>query len=283
MKKYIPLALLIMILTGCITYNKIKLNSTDFYHHKKVSKRIDKYRVYVHEDDGDAYLAEVPVISGDTLQAYVQKTEVVSVPDQLETKEDKKKRDEIHIYLKDDAKEVGLQPGKQNIAMDDVQEVDMYGRKEDAIFRNIGLIIAALIVGGLIIVGFIALLIKSTEEASQQSSDGSNSDSGSSDSGGSDSGGSDSGGSDSGGSDSDSGCYVATMVYGSYDAPEVLVLRKFRDNFLQKHNWGRKFISWYYANSPAYVERNKDKKLLNKFIRGGLNTFVRFLRVTCKW
>ena len=26
------------------------------------------------------------------------------------------------------------------------------------------------------------------------------------------------------------GCYVATCVYGSYDCPEVWVLRRFRDN-----------------------------------------------------
>lgn len=38
------------------------------------------------------------------------------------------------------------------------------------------------------------------------------------------------------------GCYIATCVYGSYDAPEVLVLRDFRDNELSKNIFGRLFI-----------------------------------------
>lgn len=39
-------------------------------------------------------------------------------------------------------------------------------------------------------------------------------------------------------SSSSSGCYIATMVYGDYDHPQVLVLRDFRDQILQKHRWG---------------------------------------------
>lgn len=51
------------------------------------------------------------------------------------------------------------------------------------------------------------------------------------------------------------GCYVATAVYGSYDCPEVWVLRRYRDNILAKNWLGRSFIKTYYAVSPALVKR----------------------------
>lgn len=50
------------------------------------------------------------------------------------------------------------------------------------------------------------------------------------------------------------GCYVATAVYGSYEAPEVMVLRRWRDEFLAYSALGRQFIRIYYATSPALVE-----------------------------
>jgi hypothetical protein len=48
------------------------------------------------------------------------------------------------------------------------------------------------------------------------------------------------------------GCFIATAVYGSYDAPEVLVLRNFRDNTLSKTTIGMIFIRFYYAISPKF-------------------------------
>ncbi|WP_289024536.1 phospholipase D-like domain-containing protein [uncultured Salegentibacter sp.] len=59
------------------------------------------------------------------------------------------------------------------------------------------------------------------------------------------------------------GCYVATMVYGDYDHPNVLFLRDYRDNILSKYRYGKKFISFYYKYSPKYVNYVNDKKFLN--------------------
>lgn len=56
-------------------------------------------------------------------------------------------------------------------------------------------------------------------------------------------------------SSSSGGCYVATAVYGSYDCPEVWVLRRFRDFKLAKSAAGRGFIRAYYAISPSLVRR----------------------------
>ena len=50
------------------------------------------------------------------------------------------------------------------------------------------------------------------------------------------------------------GCYVATCVYGSYDCPQVWVLRRYRDNTLANSCFGRAFIKIYYALSPLLVK-----------------------------
>lgn len=76
-------------------------------------------------------------------------------------------------------------------------------------------------------------------------------------------------------SSSSSGCYIATMVYGDYDHPQVLVLRDFRDQILQKHRLGRAFIRFYYRYSPTWVEHMKDKKRINKIIRSLLDKFIK--------
>ena len=50
------------------------------------------------------------------------------------------------------------------------------------------------------------------------------------------------------------GCYVATCVYGSYDCPEVWVLRRYRDYTLDETWYGRIFVKVYYAISPKLVK-----------------------------
>lgn len=54
-------------------------------------------------------------------------------------------------------------------------------------------------------------------------------------------------------SSSSGGCYIATCIYGSYDCPKVLTLRKFRDQVLAKHILGQIFIKIYYFLSPKMV------------------------------
>lgn len=75
-------------------------------------------------------------------------------------------------------------------------------------------------------------------------------------------------------SPSSSGCYIATMVYGDYDEPQVMVLRDFRDNVLRNSALGRLFIRFYYRFSPTWVEHLKDKKHINSFIRVILDKFI---------
>lgn len=70
------------------------------------------------------------------------------------------------------------------------------------------------------------------------------------------------------------GCYIATAVYGSYDAPAVLTLRHFRDEKLEKSVAGRAFIRSYYLVSPAIANRLKSAKTLNRAVRHLLDRVV---------
>lgn len=78
------------------------------------------------------------------------------------------------------------------------------------------------------------------------------------------------------------GCYVATMVYGSYEAREVLILRRFRDNFLQRFLLGRQFIKFYYKYSPRFVQKHQNSPRTKKAIKSVLNVFVKFLNRVMK-
>jgi uncharacterized protein YqiB (DUF1249 family) len=73
------------------------------------------------------------------------------------------------------------------------------------------------------------------------------------------------------------GCYIATMAYGSYEHPQVMVLRQFRDETLDKSQFGRWFIKTYYHYSPKLVEKLEDKEVINKAIRKLLNQFIKLI------
>ena len=70
------------------------------------------------------------------------------------------------------------------------------------------------------------------------------------------------------------GCYIATMAYGEYDHPQVLELRKFRDEILERSLIGRLFIRIYYRFSPRLVMHMQYKKRINVLIKKGLDNFI---------
>jgi hypothetical protein len=70
------------------------------------------------------------------------------------------------------------------------------------------------------------------------------------------------------------GCYIATAVYGSYDCSQVMILRRYRDNVLSTHFFGRAFIRAYYFVSPWLVAHFADKKWFNSFFRKRLDKMI---------
>lgn len=70
------------------------------------------------------------------------------------------------------------------------------------------------------------------------------------------------------------GCYIATAVYGDYDAPEVVVLRRWRDTKLRASALGRQMIRFYYATSPPLVSRLGSRKWFEAPSRACLDRLV---------
>ncbi len=74
------------------------------------------------------------------------------------------------------------------------------------------------------------------------------------------------------------GCYIATCVYGSYDCPEVMTLRRFRDDVLKTSMSGRLFIRTYYAVSPSLVRHFGNRTWFRSFWKQNLDRMVNGLR-----
>lgn len=73
------------------------------------------------------------------------------------------------------------------------------------------------------------------------------------------------------------GCYIATAVYGDYDAEEVKILRKFRDSVLQQCLLGQILVKIYYFLSPPVARWMRKTTHINAFVKKGLNHFVDYL------
>lgn len=74
------------------------------------------------------------------------------------------------------------------------------------------------------------------------------------------------------------GCYIATSVYGSYNCPEVWVLRRYRDFKLGSNPFGRLFIKIYYLLSPVAVKLFGKRKWFNGFWKSRLDKKVKKLK-----
>ncbi|NOQ71640.1 MAG: hypothetical protein GQ574_06550 [Crocinitomix sp.] len=250
----------LLVLTGCNPYKRISLSGGEFYGRNKVIKNIDRYDVFVHQADSVYELVDPKALDSERITGQLKSVESEDISNaNIDTTAKFKpgEQNDIHIYL-DKTTELNDAKVTDQVTIDaeSVNIVNITAKKNNGAIGALGIVLLGLLL--LVVLIFVILLV-----ALASASDGS--DSGTSDSG-------------SGGSDSDSGCYVATMAYGSYEAPQVMTLRRFRDQFLQKYGWGRSFIQWYYRNSPDFVAKHRSKRWLHVILRGGLNVFVFILK-----
>jgi len=70
------------------------------------------------------------------------------------------------------------------------------------------------------------------------------------------------------------GCFIATAIYNDYNAPQVLVLREFRDQVLRSNWIGRQFVYAYYQYSPSIAKWLKTKPRTSNILRKILDVVV---------
>lgn len=72
-------------------------------------------------------------------------------------------------------------------------------------------------------------------------------------------------------------CFIATSAYGDCAAPEVMTLRRYRDEVLHRFAIGRIFIKAYYRISPPIALAIGRSPILSKLARGILDPLIRRL------
>ena len=71
-------------------------------------------------------------------------------------------------------------------------------------------------------------------------------------------------------------CFIATAAFDSPMAGQVEILRQFRDKYLLTNDFGRKFVTWYYRNSPVAANYIKNKPLAKAAVRAALYPLIGF-------
>ncbi|MBC2726104.1 DUF4236 domain-containing protein [Desulfosporosinus sp.] len=72
-------------------------------------------------------------------------------------------------------------------------------------------------------------------------------------------------------------CFVATAVYEDADCLPIIKLRKWRDSFLAKTTWGKRFIKVYYQRGFLWADFVGKHKILKRVVKKGLDIFTYFL------
>lgn len=288
-KHYYFLIVILFFITGCIGYNRISYDGYRILRSPEMAENIDKNDIYIHDKDS-SYRILSPKIADSVIYGSLEVVESKSKIDSLKNQDLKlKKKDQqlyaVNIYTSKSLKSTqdslnrlsleSLQGSTDKkipesathttqpnylLHLSDVEKADAYASDSNRAGMIILIVVGAILTAGLVIWLLIIALTKGAEASGEASTESSNESSAES----------------SGGEDGS--CYIATMSYGSYDAPEVIVLRSFRDRFLKRFYLGQMFISFYYKHAPKFVNKHQKNYRIHKAIRAFLNGFVFLLK-----
>ncbi|MCK4644120.1 DnaJ domain-containing protein [bacterium] len=73
-------------------------------------------------------------------------------------------------------------------------------------------------------------------------------------------------------------CYIATAIYGSCEATQVVALKRFRDEILATTNLGRVFIKCYYWLGPKLAKFTVTHSVISRIVKRILNTIVSYCK-----
>lgn len=73
-------------------------------------------------------------------------------------------------------------------------------------------------------------------------------------------------------------CFIATICFQDPKAKELLILKRWRDNFLENHLLGRTFLNIYYQTGPSLAKIISKSRFLCGFTRFFLKLIIFFIR-----
>ena len=231
-------------------YKTSSYSPSILFESSKLTEYPQTWNFYVHDGYGRAHKVDSISLDSSSINTILKTPSPVDLPTKLQPSEYIRKQ-EVHVFVKnfnlDTNSLVELQESDiKNIVMYSDPEADKAAKSDSKSAASSALTIIGIVFGSILIaVLLLGLAIRALL--------------------------------------SNAGCYIATMAYGSYDAPEVLVLRRFRDEKLNKTFMGRVFIANYYAFSPLLVKFVKKTGIADRLIRRKLDGFVNRLRAKYNW
>ena len=220
------------------------------FEQSKLTEYPETWNFYVHDGYGRAHKVDSISLDSTFINTILETPSPIQLPAKLQPSEYTRKQ-EVHVFVKnlnlDTNSLIELQAADlENVVMYSSPELETEKQDSKKSAGKTVLIVFGIVLGGLgLVILFVYLAIQSFLNSI--------------------------------------GCYIATMAYGSYDAPEVLVLRRFRDEKLSKTFLGRVFIANYYAFSPLLVKFVRKTGIAEKFIRKKLDGFVGRLKAKNNW
>ena len=244
--------ILLFVVGSCSVYNHKSTYHPPsiLFDETELSANSEAWDFYLHDGYGRSHKVDSISIDSSSINTILEAPVPIDLPEILRPSEDARKK-EVHIFVKklniDTNSLVELQESDiKNIVMYSDPKADKSVESDSESAASIALTIIGVVFGSILIAGLLVWLAIQSLLSS-------------------------------------AGCYIATMAYGSYDAPEVLILRRFRDEKLSKTFMGRVFIANYYAFSPLLVKFVKKTGIADRLIRRKLDGFVNRLRAKNNW